>query len=64
MPIDEDDYKPIITKVAFNSNCIQYESMRGEGGRDEGKKENLSIEKYLDTIKPYLSVKVNNKKLK
>ena len=48
MPIDEDYYKPIITNGAFNSNYIQYESMEGEG-----KDKNLSVEKYLDKIKPY-----------
>ena len=48
MSIDEDYYKPIIAKGAFNNNYIQYESKR-----DKGK--NLSIKKYLNMIKPYLS---------
>ena len=53
MSIDEDCYKPIITKGAFNNNYIQYESKR-----DKGK--NLSIEKYLNMIKPYLSNIIND----
>ena len=32
LPIDEDYYKPIITKGTFNSNYIQYESM---GNKDK-----------------------------
>ena len=53
MSVDEDCYKPIITKGAFNNNYIQYESKR-----DKGK--NLSIEKYLNMIKPYLSNIIND----
>ena len=45
LSVDEDYYKPIITKSAFNNNYIQYESKR-----DKGK--NLSIKKYLNMIKP------------
>ena len=45
LSIDEDYYKPIITKSAFNNNYIQYESKR-----DKGK--NLSVKKYLNMIKP------------
>ena len=52
LPLDEDYYKPIIVKGAFNSSYIQYESKR-----DKGK--NLSIKKYLNIIKPYLSY-INN----
>ena len=55
LSIDEDYYKPIITKGAFNSNYIQYESKE-----DKGK--NLSIKKYLNTIKPYLSDIINDYK--
>ena len=47
LSIDEDYYKPIIAKSAFDGRYIQYES-RG----DKGKK--LSIKKYLNIIKPYL----------
>ena len=57
LPIDEDYYKPIITDSAFNSNCIQYESMG-----DEGKDKNLSVEEYLDKIKPYLRDIINDHK--
>ena len=40
LSIDEDYYKPIITKGLFTNNCIQH-----EGKGDKGK--NLSIKKYL-----------------
>ena len=62
LPIDEDDYKSIITMGTFNSNYTQYESMRGGGGGGEGKDKNLSVEEYLDRIKPYLSDIINNHK--
>ena len=55
LPTDEDYYEPIITKSAFNNNYIQYES----GGN---KDKNLSVEEYLDRIKPYLSDIINNHK--
>ena len=55
LSIDEDYYKPIITKDAFNGNYIQYES-KGD------KVKNLSIKKYLDMIKPYLSDVINDYK--
>ena len=48
LSIDEDYYKPIITQGSFNNSYIQYESIG-----DKGK--NLSINKYLDMIRPYLS---------
>ena len=48
LSIDEDYYKLIITKGAFNNNYIQYES-KGDKGK------NLSIKKYLNMIRPYLS---------
>ena len=50
LPIHEYYFKPIITNSAFNGNYIQYESMGGDS-----KDKNLSIKKYLDKIKPYLS---------
>ena len=53
LSIDEDYYKPIITNGAFNINYIHYES----------KGENLSIKKYLNIIKPYLSDIINNHKI-
>ena len=53
LSIDEDYYKPLITKGAFNNNYIQYESKR-----DKGK--NLSIKKYIDVIKPHLSDIIND----
>ena len=55
MSIDEDYYKRIITKGAFNNNYIQYES-KGDNGK------NLSIKKYLNIIKPYLSDIINDHK--
>ena len=55
MSINEDYYEPIITDGAFNNNYIQYES-KG----DEIK--NLSIKKYLDIIRSYLSDITNDHK--
>ena len=54
MSIDENYYKPIITKRAFNSSYIQYES-KGDKGK------NLSIKEYLNMIKPYLGDKTQGK---
>ena len=53
LPIDEDYYKPIITKGADNNNYIQYESKA-----DKGK--NLSIKKYLNMTRSYLSDIIND----
>ena len=55
LSIDEDYYKLIITKGAFNNNYIQYES-KGDKGK------NLSIKKYLNMIRPYLSGIINDHK--
>ena len=55
LSIDEDYYKPIIAKGAFNSSYIQYES-KGDKGK------NLSIKEYLNIIKPYLSDIINDNK--
>ena len=55
LSVDEDYYKPIIAKGAFNSSYIQYESKE-----DKGK--NLSIKKYVNMIKPYLSDIINDHK--
>ena len=55
LSINEDYYKPIIVKSAFDDNYIQYES-RGDKGK------NLSIKKDLKMIKPYLSDLINNHK--
>ena len=55
MPIAEDYYKPIIAGGAFNSSYIQYES-KGDRGK------NLSIEEYLNMIRPYLSDIINDHK--
>ena len=44
---DEDYYKPIKTKSAFNGNYIEYES---NGDKDK----NLSEKEYLNKIRPYL----------
>ena len=44
----EDYYKPIRTGNVFSSNYIEYES---KGDKDK----TLSIEEYLDIIRPYLS---------
>ena len=53
--IDENYYKPIRTKSAFNGNYIEYES---KGDKDK----NLSPKEYLDMIRPYLSDIINNHK--
>ena len=45
--IDEDYYKPVKTKGAFNDNYMEYEST---GEKDK----NLSFEEYFDMIRPYL----------
>ena len=55
LSIDEDYYKPIISKSAFDGSYIQYES-KGDKGK------NLSIKKYLKMIKPYISDFINNHK--
>ena len=53
--VDEDYYKPILVKSAFDGNYIQYES-RGDKGK------HLSIKRYLKMIKPYLSDLINKHK--
>ena len=55
MSIDEDYYKSIITKGAFNNNYIQYEN---KGNKDK----KLTANEYLDMIKPYLSDIINDHK--
>ena len=55
MSIDENYYKSIITNSAFNNNYIQYES---KGYKDKI----LTINEYLDIIKPYLSIITNDRK--
>ena len=55
MSIDEDYYKQIIAKSAFDGSYIQYES-KGDKGK------NLSIKKYLNIIKPYLMDIINQHK--
>ena len=47
LSISEDYHKPIITKGAFNNNYIQYES---KGDKDKI----LTVNEYLDIIRPYL----------
>ena len=55
LSIDEDYYKPIIVRGAFNSSYIQYES-KGDKGK------NLPIKEYLNGIRPYLSDIINDHK--
>ena len=57
LSIDEDYYKPIIARGAFNGSYIQYES-KGDKGK------NLSIKEYLNIIKPYLSDITNDHKIR
>ena len=52
---EEDYYKPIKTKGAFNNDYMEYE---GKGGKDK----NLSPEDYFDIIKPFLRDMINNHK--
>ena len=52
---EEGYYKPLRTGNAFNSNYIEY-----EGNGDKNK--TLSIKKYLNQIKPYLSHIINEHK--
>ena len=52
---DEDYYKPIKTKSAFNNNYIEYESKAV-------KDNNLSPKEYLDIIRPYLRDMINDHK--
>ena len=54
-PINEGYYKPVIINDAFNSNYIEYES---KASKDKP----LSIKKYFDIIRPYLSDIINNHK--
>ena len=51
--IDEGSCKPIIVRCSFNGNYIRYES-KGDKGK------NLSMKKYLNMVKPYLSNTINN----
>ena len=55
MSINEDYYKPIITKGTFNNNYIQYES-KGD------KRKNPLIKKYINIIRPYSSDIINDHK--
>ena len=60
MSIDEDYYKPIITKGALNSSYIQYES---KGNKDKIlTPSDMYINTNLDMIRPYLSDIINNHK--
>ena len=51
--VDEDYYKPIKTKIAFNDNYVEYES---KGDKDK----NLSAKEYFDIIRPYLRDMIND----
>ena len=53
LSINEDYYKPVIARCAFNGSYIQYGS-KGDKGK------NLSIKEYLNIIKPYLSDIIND----
>ena len=55
MSIDGYYYKSIITNGTFNNKYIQYES---KGNKDKI----LTINEYLDLIRPYLSDILNNHK--
>ena len=53
--VDEDYYKPIKTKSAFNGNYMEYET---KGDKDK----TLSPKKYLHMIRPYLRDMINDYK--
>ena len=53
--VDEDYYKPIKTKSAFNGNYIEYESK-------DDKDKNLSPKEYLDMMRPYSRDMINDHK--
>ena len=53
--VDEDYYKPIKTKSAFNGNYIEYKS-KGD------KEKNLSPKEYFDLIRPNLRDMINDYK--
>ena len=55
LSVDEDYYKPIIAKGAFDGSYTQYES-KGDKGK------NLLIKEYLNIINPYLSDIINDHK--
>ena len=55
-PDNENYYEPVRINNVFNSNYIEYES---NGDKDK----TLSIEKYLNEIKPYLSKMINDHKI-
>ena len=55
LPTDENYYKPVITKSAFNKNYIPYEN---KGNKDKI----LTINEYLDMIRPYLSDIIKDRK--
>ena len=55
LSVDEDYYKPIIARGAFNSSYIKHES-KGDKGK------NVSIKEYLSIIKRYLSDIINDHK--
>ena len=55
MSIDEDYYKAIIANSGFNNNYIQYES---KGNKDKI----LTVNEYLDIIRPNLSDIINDHK--
>ena len=53
--IDEDYYKLINTKIAFNGSYIEYEN-------NGDKSKTSSLKKYLSMIRPYLSDIINDNK--
>ena len=53
--INKDYYEPIEIKSAFDGNYIEYES-KGDNN------DNLSLEEYLNIIRPYLRDMIDNHK--
>ena len=57
LSIGEDYYKPIIVNGGFNNNYIQYDS---RGDKDKV----LTVNEYLNIIRPYLRDMINDSKIK
>ena len=55
LPIDEDYYKPIRTSGASNGNYFEYAKLVQKYRSIEDKEKVLTIQEYLDMIRPNLS---------
>ena len=55
LSIGKDYYKPIVVNGAFNNNYVEYESKGGKG-------KILTVNEYLNMIRPYLVDMMNDHK--